>query len=255
MNKPLICAARLGYRYGSGDWLFHDLDFHLHSSEILAILGPNGSGKSTLLDLLLGLRRPLAGQLQSHVRCGFVPQYFQPPFAYRVQDIVLMGRAAHIRTFAVPSAQDRSRAVLALETLGIAHLADAVFTQLSGGQRQLVLIARAIASESPVILLDEPTSALDLANQNKVLNLLRQLARERGLGIIFTTHQPDHAHAIAHSTLLMQRPVPRFGASADILTAAHLRELFGLDIISQPVQHGTHHFTSLIPLYDTLLEP
>lgn len=255
MNKPLICAARLGYRYGSGDWLFHDLDFHLHSGEILAILGPNGSGKSTLLDLLLGLRRPLAGQLQSHVRCGFVPQYFQPPFAYRVQDIVLMGRAAHIRTFAVPSAQDRSRAVLALETLGIAHLADAVFTQLSGGQRQLVLIARAIASESPVILLDEPTSALDLANQNKVLNLLRQLARERGLGIIFTTHQPDHAHAIAHSTLLMQRPVPRFGASGDILTAAHLRELFGIDIISQPVQHGTHHFTSLIPLYDTLLEP
>ena len=255
MNKPLVRADRLGYRYPSGDWLFHGLDFHLHGGEILAILGPNGSGKSTLLDLLLGLRRPLAGQLQQHARCGFVPQYFHPPFAYRVEDIVLMGRAAHIRTFAVPTAQDRHRARAALETLGIARLADAAFTQLSGGQRQLVLIARAIASESPVILLDEPTSALDLANQNKVLNLLRQLARERGLGIIFTTHQPDHAHAIAHSTLLMQRPVPRFGASADILTAAHLRELFGLDIISQPVQHGAHHFTSLIPLYDTLLEP
>ncbi len=143
----------------------------------------------------------------------------------------------------------------ALADLAAAWPGDTISSRCAPAGLLREAIARAIAGESPVILLDEPTSALDLANQNKVLNLLRQLARERGLGIIFTTHQPDHAHAIAHSTLLMQRPVPRFGASADILTAANLRELFAIDIVSQPVQHGVHHFTSLIPLYDTLIEP
>lgn len=158
-----------------------------------------------MLDLLLGIHRPLQGNIQLNDSIGFVPQFFSAPFSYSVLDIVLMGRSNHIATFSKPKPQDIEVALQALADLQLQHLAEQDFASLSGGQRQLILIARAIASECRLMLLDEPTSALDLANQDAVLSLLRQLARKHGMGIIFTTHQPNHAQAIANKTLLINR--------------------------------------------------
>lgn len=129
-------------------------------------------------------------------------------FAYSVLDIVLMGRAAFMPLWQSPSARDRQLAEQALDLLGLGELSLRDFNSLSGGQRQLVLIARAITMESRVILLDEPMSALDLGNQERVLRLMRYLAKNQGLAVVFTAHQPEHALTIAQQALGMSRHQP-----------------------------------------------
>lgn len=250
-DAPLLQATALAFAYPGGPTLFSGLDLALAPGEIVAVLGPNGCGKSTLLEVLLQLHRPTAGTLACAGTAGFVPQFFAPSFAYSVFDIVLMGRAAHVGTFSVPRPHDQSQAMAALRALELEHLAATRFSTLSGGQQQLVLIARAIATESPVMLLDEPTAALDLHNQNKVLNLLRRLARERALGIVFSTHQPVHALAVADRTLLMHHPVPLCGPSNEVLTADKLSALFCIDMLRHTVHHPARPFDSIVPVYDT----
>ena len=176
MNKG-ISVENLGFYYQSENFLFQQLNFDLNKGDILAVLGQNGCGKSTLLDLLLGIHRPIQGKIEAYQSIGFVPQFFSSPFAYSVLDIVLMGRSAHINTFAKPKMHDYQIAMQALDYLNLTHLANRKFASLSGGQRQLILIARAITSECKLMLLDEPTSALDLANQDIVLSLLIDLAQ------------------------------------------------------------------------------
>lgn len=250
---PLLSASKLGFHYPGGPMLFEGLDFALHPGQVMAILGPNGCGKSTLLDVLLGIFRPSIGQLVRGGQLGFVPQFFAPPFAYSVLDIVLMGRSPHIGPFSVPGAIDHAQALQALRDLQLDQLAGQPFHLLSGGQKQLALIARAIATECPLMLLDEPTSALDLHNQNQVLTLLRCLAHQRGLGIIFTTHDPNHALAIADTTLLMRRSSCLYGPSQQVLSVVNLSDLFRLDMLRQHVSFGAHQFDSIVPVYDTLL--
>ena len=250
----LIKVSELAFAYEKNNLLFQHLNFALLEGEILAILGQNGCGKSTLLDLLLGIHRPLQGNIQLNNSIGFVPQFFSAPFAYSVLDIVLMGRSNHIATFSKPKLQDIEVALQALADLQLQHLAEQDFASLSGGQRQLILIARAIASECRLMLLDEPTSALDLANQDAVLSLLRQLAKKHGLGIIFTTHQPNHAQAIANKTLLINRNFIRFGQTDEILTSENLTALFHLPMIVEQSQYQQQPFSHFVPVYEVLLE-
>lgn len=247
--RALIGAEDLSFAHRAGAPLFQELNFSLRAGQIMALLGPNGSGKSTLLDLLLGVHRPTAGRLYRPEHCGYVPQLAAVPFGYSVQQMVLLGRAPHLGTFSRPGPLDRQRARAALERLGLSALARRPLAQLSGGQRQLVLIARALAGASPVLLLDEPTSALDLHHQNQVLSLLRQLARE-GLAIIFSTHQPEHARALASHTLLLRPPRPAFGPSATLLTPAQLEALFTVPLLQPALTHRGCPFPPLIPLYD-----
>ena len=250
----LIKVSELAFAYEKNNLLFQHLNFALQAGEILAILGQNGCGKSTLLDLLLGIHRPLQGNIQLNDSIGFVPQFFSAPFSYSVLDIVLMGRSNHIATFSKPKPQDIEVALQALADLQLQHLAKQDFASLSGGQRQLILIARALASECRLMLLDEPTSALDLANQNTVLSLLRELAEVRGLTILFTTHQPNHALAIAGKTLLMNGHNMHFGKTQNVLTTEYLSELFHLPMLEQLVQYQEAKFTHFVPLYDSLLK-
>ena len=252
MNKA-FSVENLGFYYQAENFLFQQLNFELNKGDILAILGQNGCGKSTLLDLLLGIHRPIQGKIEVYQSIGFVPQFFSSPFAYSVLDIVLMGRSTHINTFAKPKPHDYQIAMQALDYLNLTHLENREFASLSGGQRQLILIARAIASECKLILLDEPTSALDLANQNTVLSLLQQLVKEHKLTIVFTTHQPNHAVAVANKVLLMNKQNVLFGLTDDVLTAENLTQLFYLPMLVQEAQYQNHGFTHFVPVYDSVL--
>ena len=204
MVGTMIAAQGLGFRYSDTvPWLFENLSFSLQSGQTLALLGRNGRGKTTLLKCLAELVKPTAGTIRSDGLLGYVPQHFVTPFAYTVFDVVLMGRARHIGMFSNPSPQDRLRTAEALDLVGLSAFSQRAIGTLSGGERQLALIARALASEADILLLDEPASALDYHNQALVLSMLRRLSAQRGLTILMTTHEPTHALQIADRAVLL----------------------------------------------------
>lgn len=217
--------------YGHSQPLFTPLSLQCSSGDTWAVLGANGRGKSTLLDTLTGVLPPFGGQFTCAGGIAMVPQSFRPAFSWQVRDVVLMGRARHVNLFAQPSAEDRSRVQEALAQLGIAALADKVFRSLSGGQQQLVMIARALVGASQNVLLDEPCSALDLANQQVVLQLISDLAHRHKRTVLFTTHDPTHALQVAsHTLLLLPDGQWLAGESTEVLTEANLQRAYGLPV-------------------------
>lgn len=250
MAEPLLQVTNLSFGWPGQPKLFQQLDLQLQRGEVLAVLGPNGRGKSTLMQLLLGALPVQQGQITFHCGLGFVPQYFTPPFAYQVLDIVLMGRARHVGLFRSPSTKDHQLARQALHSLGMLALAEREFGSLSGGQRQLVLIARALAMDCQVLILDEPTSALDLHHQDKVLTMIDQLASARQMAVIFSTHQPNHAHAVADRALLLGAAGQHLlGNCQQVLTAENLSPLFHLPIERVCVDYAGNQMQALVPLY------
>ncbi|MEO1102988.1 MAG: ABC transporter ATP-binding protein [Pseudomonadota bacterium] len=226
----MIEAADLGVRYGD-TFVFRHHSFTVPRGEILAILGPNGRGKTTLIKALVGLLSPNEGRVTTEAPIGYVPQSAASAFAYSVIDMVVMGRARHVALFASPRARDYDRAHSALDELGIDHFASRPFDALSGGERQLVLIARAIASDCTLLVLDEPASALDYKNQDKILRTLARLRADRGLTVVLSTHNPDHALYLADHVLLMFGVSQyRFGKAADLLTDDDLSALYDMPI-------------------------
>jgi iron complex transport system ATP-binding protein len=230
MPEPII-ASDLGYRYGTRDWVFRHLEFRLPASCLTAILGPNGCGKSTLLATLSGSKIPLEGQVSRHeTGLAFVPQSLELSLPFTGLDMVLLGRARKISLFSVPNAADDAAAREALARLEAAHLSDRAFDAMSGGERQLVLIARALASSCTVLLFDEPTAALDWRRQAHVLNLLRQLADD-GLAVAFTTHTPQHALDFADQVLLMAEPERQLsGPPEEVLGEEALSRLYRIPV-------------------------
>jgi iron complex transport system ATP-binding protein len=230
-------ALTIGYPdrvVGSG------LDVSLANGEVLALLGPNGSGKTTLLKTLLGLIAPRAGEvrlgehalatysLRERARLiAYVPQAHVATFAFTVEAVVLMGRTAHGNVFSRPSTADRAAAMRVLERFGIAALAARPYTMISGGERQLVLLARALAQEPQFVVLDEPTASLDFGNQGKVMREIRALAAA-GHGVLFTTHDPNHAlRAADRAYLLREGERIADGAVGEVLTRGRLEALYG----------------------------
>jgi iron complex transport system ATP-binding protein len=199
--------------------------------DVLAILGANGVGKTTLLNCIVGLRRPSAGSATCRGRIGYVPQLFHSTFAFSVLDIVLMGRARHVGLFGAPRRVDYEVAQKYLDQMKVGQLRDRPFNELSGGQRQLVMIAQALSSECEILILDEPCSALDYKNQSIVIDTLRALNEDMGLTIVFSTHAPQHGLEAATHVLLM-KDVRRYdhGRVEDVLTAANLSALYDVAI-------------------------
>ena len=216
-----------------------DLNVALSTGEVLALLGPNGGGKTTLLKTLLGLIKPKAGEvrlgdkpldnysIRERARVvAYVPQVHISTFAFTVETVVLMGRTAHGSLFSRPSGQDRAVAQAALERFGIAALANRPYTMISGGERQLVLLARALAQEPQFIVLDEPTASLDFGNQGKVMREIRALAKS-GHGVLFTTHDPNHAlRAADRAYLLREGTRIADGPVATVLNREQLEALY-----------------------------
>ena len=185
--------------------VFSEVGFEVRSGDVVSFLGPNGTGKSTLLKCLAGVLPADKGEIilddmkiseikpeKLAVKVAYVPQTQVSPFPYPVREIVMMGRASHLGLFSSPGDADLGITEAALERVGISALADRPCTRISGGEWQLVLIARAIAQESGILLLDEPTSHLDLGNQMRILGTIKNLAAS-GFTILVATHFPDHA--------------------------------------------------------------
>ena len=215
------------------------LDVAFKTGEVLALLGPNGGGKTTLLKTLLGLIKAKAGEvwldgkpldgysIRERARVvAYVPQVHIGTFAFTVETVVLMGRTAHGNLFSRPSAHDRDVTQAVLERFGIARLSQRPYTMISGGERQLVLLARALAQEPQFIVLDEPTASLDFGNQGKVMNEIKALAQS-GHGVLFTTHDPNHALRAADRAYLL-RDGTRIteGPVASVLNQTQLQELY-----------------------------
>ncbi|NLK67130.1 MAG: ABC transporter ATP-binding protein [Campylobacteraceae bacterium] len=247
-------VKNLSFYYEKEKFCFKDLSFELKSNETLAILGLNGQGKSTLLYNLIGVLKPVSGKAKIYGDFSFLSQAFFLVFDYSVLDIVLMGFAKQISVFKTPSKAHKIKAIEALELLGVAHLKDRNFNTLSGGQKQLVLFARAIVAKNKILFLDEPLSAMDLKNQDKVLSLISRLQKELGLSVVFTTHQPNHALALADKTLILYDDLSyKFGKTKDILTDEFLEKLYKVPIKNLNFTHESLNLNALVPIYSLYL--
>jgi iron complex transport system ATP-binding protein len=219
--------------------------------EVLCLLGPNGAGKTTLFRALLGLQPPLAGSISIDgvplaylrpadiaQRLAYVPQAHVTEFSYSVLDVVLMGRTARLRSFASPGSEDRRIALGRLASLGIREIAEHDYTQISGGQRQLVLIARALTQGAPFLIMDEPTASLDFGNQAMVLARIRELAAD-GYGIVLSTHDPDHALLLAtRVAIIADGGIKTIGNPGDVVTAQTLSALYRTEVEVEETPSG-----------------
>jgi iron complex transport system ATP-binding protein len=238
----MLAARDLAFGY-PGHPVGHDVTLSLKAGEVVCLLGPNGGGKTTLFKTLIGLLKPQGGSVAidgediAHWSprrlaqvIGYVPQAHAGYFPFTVEDVVLMGRTAHVGLFAAPSPRDRAVAQEALDTLGLTKLADQVYTRISGGERQLVLIARALAQQPRILVMDEPTANLDFGNQLRVLAQVSALARG-GMTVVLSTHDPDHAFHVADRVAMLHGGrLVRLGPPDEAVTRDSLREVYGVEI-------------------------
>jgi len=230
------------------------IDLDIREGEVLCLLGPNGGGKTTLMKTLLGLLPALGGSVKlegeeissfSRARLakivGYVPQAGTAFFPFTVLDVVLMGRVSHIGLFASPGHKDIEAADAALASLGIGFLRERVYTEISGGERQLVLIARALAQEPRILIMDEPTASLDFGNQLRVLREIAALARS-GMAVVFSTHDPDHVFLCGdRAALLHDGRMEALGPPEAVITAETLKRLYGVEVqVVELPDHQTH---------------
>ena len=245
MNGPdLLRAEDLGFAYdGGGRRALDGLSLRLGAGEVAAILGPNGAGKTTLLHTLLGVLKPQSGRiwlqgrpLASYRRrdlgrlVGLVPQVEHVAFEYSVEEYVLLGRAPHLGMLAMPTPDDRAVALRALAELDLLGLRGRPVLELSGGERQMIVLARALAQQVALLLMDEPLAHLDLANKARILKVMRQLA-ETGVAVLFTTHEPDLVPRAAEQVVLMRHGrLVASGPTEAVMTSRTLSETYGVPI-------------------------
>jgi iron complex transport system ATP-binding protein len=242
MSRSLVEVRGATFKYAERT-IFEALDLEVRTGEVLTVLGANGCGKSTLLRCLGGALNLSAGsvriggeelaRLDATARARKVAILFQEhqaTFPFSALDVVTMGRTPYLPPFGSPSAHDREAAAQALEEFGLLHVKDRAYTELSGGERQLVLLCRTFVQQPAVILLDEPTAHLDFKNQVRCLELIGMLA-ERGVAIVLTSHDPNHAFLFPGRALLMRldRAVS-IGVPSEIITGASLAATYGIKV-------------------------
>jgi iron complex transport system ATP-binding protein len=248
MSVPRLTVEDLGYGY-PGRAVGQHINFTLAAGEILCVLGRNGEGKSTLFKTILGLLPARAGTVRVDgepisawsprrraLTFGYVPQSSGAAFPFTVAELVLMGRTAHRGVFAAPSTTDRQAADQAIAALGIGHLAEREWSRVSGGERQLAVLARALAQEPRILVLDEPTASLDFGNQVRVLDRVRNLAETHGLSVLLSTHHPEQAFACADRVaVLAGGELLQIGPPAQVITSETLRRCYAVEVAVLPV--------------------
>jgi iron complex transport system ATP-binding protein len=254
----MLEVERVRFGYGYGPLVLDDVSFTLGAGDVLWLLGPNGSGKTTLLRCVLALQPPSAGSIRVGGRdvralapaelaraMAYVPQSSPVVFPFAAFDVVLMGRSPHLRFMTSPSGADRALTLKAMTELGIDDLAERRFDELSGGERQMVLIARALAQGSRLLVMDEPCAGLDYGNQVRILTTIRRLA-EQGYGIVLSSHVADHALLVGNQVALLRRGRLRGpGSPREVITAAALSELYGTPIAVIDVASGEDGMTEM----------
>ena len=250
------------YGYTVENLLYDDICFSINEGEILTILGPNGVGKTTLLRCITSLLKwhsgqtiidgiPLTNKNDNIIwkKVGYVPQSSGIKFAYTVIDMVLLGRSSHLKVYATPSKKDYDIAMRALEQVGIVHLCRKRCNEISGGEYQLVLIARALAAQPQLLILDEPESHLDFRNQMLVLSMLEKVVREGGLSCIINTHYPENAVRLADTALMLGHGRKYlFGLAKDIITTENLSDFFGVKVRMLPVEYKGRTLSAIVPV-------
>jgi iron complex transport system ATP-binding protein len=236
IEQTILSVSRLAFSYnGSKRQVFRNLSLDVPAGAVTAILGPNGSGKTTLLRLLLGVLKPQGGVIQLAGRpqagysrrergqlVGLVPQDEHIPFDFSVLEYVVLGRAPYLGPLQMPGEADRQIALTALKTVGLEGMEDRALPNLSGGERQLATVARALAQQPQVLLLDEPAAHLDLSNRNRLLAIMFELAAQ-GTSLVLTTHDPNLAASVAAFAILMRDgQVLATGPAEAVLTAENL---------------------------------
>ena len=261
MMELTIRDAACGYE---GKAILNHVSLCLRQGEIVCILGPNGIGKTTIFRSVLGFLKLIEGEILldgvpkeqiSHKEfakaVGYVPQGHEPPFPYTVPDVVVMGRAAHLRNFESPGFHDYQIVDRVLEMLGISYLREKIYTQISGGERQMVLVARALAQEPQLLVMDEPTANLDFGNQIHVLECIRGLSGS-GLGVLMTTHNPDHAFLCCDRCILLTKDKQVLEGPVDeIVTEENLLRAYGVEVrIASTQGKDGRVIRSCVPMLD-----
>ena len=247
--------------YGKGD-IVKNVSCEADEGDILCLAGPNGCGKTTLFRLIMGSIPLSGGRIlidgQDHLklsprelanRIAYIPQYHSPVFSYTVLDVVLIGRASHFSAFDSPKAVDRDAAFEALYKVNALELANKKYTSLSGGQRQLALIARAICQSAKILVMDEPSASLDYANQQLLMDVIKDLA-SRGYCIIMSTHSPEHPASAGTRVLMMkQGSMAAFGSPEEVITPENLQAVYGIemDVVTVKDRYG-HSRTICMPV-------
>lgn len=261
MESVNLTVKNGAFAYQKDCPIFKDISFCVDAGEILAILGPNGAGKTTLLRCITGMLRWKSGESlldgqpihtlspgKLWQKMAYVPQAKSASSAYTAFETVLLGRSSRLGAFSAPKQADMEKAMAAMEKLGIAHLAEKRCNSISGGELQMVLIARALAAEPQVLILDEPESNLDFKNQLIVLDAMTDLARG-GMTCIFNTHYPAHALQRADKSLLLSRGGDYvFGSTASVVTEENIRRAFGVEAVIGQIETSGHILQNVIPL-------
>lgn len=239
----ILRIENVEFAYDESNTVLRDISFSMERGEIFSLIGPNGCGKTTLLKCINNLLKPGAGSIllndvditsmsrrEVGKRIGFLPQMHVSAFPFSVLDVAVMGRAPHIGLTSSPTESDFKIAESNLKTLGISHLADNPYTKISGGERQLALIAMVLTQQPDLLLLDEPTSHLDFGNQIRILEMIRTLSK-KGFSIMFTTHFPNYAFQLSCKVAMMNDgELIDIGDAKDVITEENLKKIYGVDV-------------------------
>ena len=229
--------------YEAGKPIQKNVNFSVEGGQVCCILGPNGCGKTTLVKTILGMMPALGGsityngdditkwsasKLSSVI--AYVAQGHERPFPFQVKDVVMLGRVSKVRRGGVPTEEDHNIVENAMQAMGIWHLRDMPYSDISGGELQMVMFARALAQQPKMLILDEPTAALDYGNAVRVIGKVRQLAAQ-GYAVVMITHNPDHAFMTGANVALFTRAFPmRFGSAMDIITRQNIKDAYGINV-------------------------
>ncbi len=250
------------FGYDNERVLFEDVNFQIAEGQILTILGPNGVGKTTFLKCMMGFlnwqrgETIIEGQSFSNLaaadiwkKISYVPQAKATIFSYTVMEMVIMGRNPHLGVFSMPAAKDIAVCEWALEELNIKNLKSKNISELSGGELQLVLVARALVSEPDILILDEPESNLDIKNQLIILNIIKRLSEKKNIACVINTHYPNHALKISDKTIMFSYDKHHiYGNTKDIISQSNIKKFFEVNAKIVEINENEKNYKTLVPL-------